>query len=362
MKQKKSPAKEQIQAVLQSFWKLTSFDNKVDTNSTSDTGAESIRLANQTIKTTKRTVKTAANTVKTTGKVVRYTGKAVYQTTETAVKATVTVFKVAAAFWEHAIAAMLNPVIWIITLLAFMAILYGSALIVIISGDMTNTEAAYVFAAGLGIVDDEFKHGQELFHAAELARHLDFNAMINAAYYSDTRCYCDLIYMEKTHPDGTGGRDKSIFQVGFASDYYKEVMENAWHLSINEIEALAVAYIWLQKQVNDAKHTQMQIYDVKYTPENFEKLLDLCVKYSDTKTENVECPGADCDWDKDWYWDDDEDDWDYDYVEYCPHLHTLHCFGLAFFDKNDVMNALGFTQKEKEWEEMTEQYFETLLP
>ena len=51
MKQKKSPAKEQIQAVLQSFWKLTSFDEKLDTNSTSDTGAESIRLANQSIKT-----------------------------------------------------------------------------------------------------------------------------------------------------------------------------------------------------------------------------------------------------------------------------------------------------------------------
>ena len=362
MKQKKSHTNDRIQAVLQSFWKLTSFDDKVDTNSTSDMGAESIRLANQSIKTTKRTVKTAANTVKTTGKVVWDTSKAVNQTTETAVKVTVTVFKVAAAFWEHAIAAMLNPVIWIITLLAFMTILYGSALIVIISGDMTNTEAAYVSAAGLGIVDDEFKHGQELFHAAELARHLDFNAMISAAYYSDTWCYCDLIYMEKTHPDGTGGRDKSIFQVGFASDYYKEVMENAWHLSINEIEALAVAYIYLQKQVNDAKHTQMQIYDVKYTPEIFNQMLETCAKYSDSTTGNVQCPYADCDRKKDWFWNIYNDSWDYTWKDYCPHLHTLHCFGLDFYDKNDVMNALGFTQKEKEWEEMTEKYFETLLP
>jgi hypothetical protein len=352
----------QIQTALQSLWKLTSFDENVDTNSTSDTGAESIRLANRSVKTTKRTVKTTANTVKTTGKVVRDTGKAVYQATKTVVKVTVSVFKVAAAFWEHAIAAMLNPVIWIITLLAFMVILYGAALVVVISGNMTNTEAAYVSAAGLRIVKDEFRHGQELFHAAETAKHSDFRHMIRSAQYSDTRSACDLIYMEKTYPNGTGSRDKSVFEVGFASDYYKEIMENAWHTGINETEVLAVAYIRLQKQINDSRHTQMQIYDVKYTPEVFAEILELCVRYSDTKTENVECPGADCDSYKEWYWDDDEEDWDYDYVDFCPHLHTLHCFGLAFFDKNDVMSALGFTQKEKEWEEMTEKYFGTITP
>ena len=306
--------------------KANPFQKKIDKNDVSDTGMESVRLADQSVRTV--------------------------------AKVTVNVFKVAESVWNHAAAAMLNPVIWVILLLAFMTVLLGAVVVIIIDAGAVNTETAYVSASGLGVVDEKYLEGLELFRAAENTKRIDFNCMIQSAYDGDPRSECDLIYMEKTYPDPSGTARKSFFEVSFASQYYKEVMENAWNLGINEVEGVAITYIYLQKQANAAKHTEMDIYDVQYTPEVFAKILEMCVKYSDTKTENVECPGANCDWYKDWYWDDD--DWDYDYVDFCPHHHTLHCFGLAFYSKKDIMSALGFTKKECEWEELTEKYFLTL--
>ena len=314
--------------------KADPFQKKIDKNDVSDTGMESVRLADQSVRTV--------------------------------AKVTVNVFKVAESVWNHAAAAMLNPVIWVILLLAFMTVLLGAVVVIIIDGGAASTQTAYVSAAGLGIVEDEYRHGQELFRAAEQAKRNDFNAMIRAAYYSSHLPYCDLMYMEKTHPDGLGGRDTSIYNVGFATDEYKAVMESAWNLFVNEPQAIAIAYVYLQKQVNEEKQTEMDIYDVQYTEEVFAEILNKCVTYSDATTNNVECPSGVCDLkqEKVSYYDWDNNRWDYynKWVSYCPHFHTLHRFGLAFFTKEDVMNALGFTNKEKEWAALTEEYFKTLTP
>lgn len=44
----------------------------------------------------------------------------------------------------------------------------------------------------------------------------------------------------------------------------------------------------------------------------------------------------------------------------CEHEHTTHSIRLAFFTKEDVMNALGFTDSDKQWQALTETYFENL--
>ena len=44
---------------------------------------------------------------------------------------------------------------------------------------------------------------------------------------------------------------------------------------------------------------------------------------------------------------------------YCPYTHTYYGVGLQFFTKEDVMNALGFTDGDRQWVEMTEMGFET---
>ena len=38
----------------------------------------------------------------------------------------------------------------------------------------------------------------------------------------------------------------------------------------------------------------------------------------------------------------------------CDHLHTLHSIGLYTYDKETVMTALGFTDADKEWENLIE--------
>lgn len=38
----------------------------------------------------------------------------------------------------------------------------------------------------------------------------------------------------------------------------------------------------------------------------------------------------------------------------CDHLHTLHSVGLFTYDKETVMNALGFSQADKKWEQLIE--------
>ncbi|MCR4644550.1 MAG: hypothetical protein K5695_03960 [Oscillospiraceae bacterium] len=42
----------------------------------------------------------------------------------------------------------------------------------------------------------------------------------------------------------------------------------------------------------------------------------------------------------------------------CEHAHDLHSIGLAFYSAEDVMNALGFSENEKKWAEMTVKAFE----
>ena len=41
----------------------------------------------------------------------------------------------------------------------------------------------------------------------------------------------------------------------------------------------------------------------------------------------------------------------------CEHAHDLHSIGLAFYSAEDVMNALGFSENEKKWAEMTVKAF-----
>lgn len=42
----------------------------------------------------------------------------------------------------------------------------------------------------------------------------------------------------------------------------------------------------------------------------------------------------------------------------CEHAHDLHSIGLAFYSAEDVMNALGFSENEKLWVELTVHAFE----
>ena len=422
--------------------KANQFDKKINKNDVSDSGVESIRLGYTTskkaVKTVDRTIKTTKRTVKTTKNVAVGTGKAIYRTGQFTKKAVVTTAKITETVIVHVAAALMNPVLIII--IGFMIILVtnSSALILLIGGGTSaanSNQKAYSSAAGLGDVSEQYQQAKSYFDTAVANRQSDFNSLIDNMYYEyENLPESSVVYMERTEPE-----PKVIYEKSFSTDDRKATLKSAWDMSltISQKEAIAIAYVYLEKQKNEENHTEGGIYHVSYTQEVFDEILTKCVTYSDTVYEEQYCPDSNCtkhvedkdnpayatasanrqtawnaydewshiayrmylgeNWDAEIGWR--VDNWKivyesfsgtpyysnsgYDFLddlydkfqEYlkvqndtpekieevtyiCEHKHDLHSIGLAFFTKEDIMNALEFTDNDKQWEELTEKGFE----
>lgn len=422
--------------------KANPFDKKINKNDTFDSGVESIRLGYTTskkaIKTVDRTIKTTKKTIKTTKNVAVGTGKVIYKTGQFAGKTIVTATKISETVVVHVAAALMNP--FIIILIAFMIIIMtnSSALVLLIAGGTSavkSNQKAYSSAAGLGDVPKQYEQAKNYFDTAVTNRQNEFNIIIDNMYYDyDNLPESSLVYMERTRPVPLVKYEKS-----FSTDDRKNTLKSAWDMSltITQKEAIAIAYVYLEKKKNEENNTDGGIYHVTYTQEVFDEILTKCVTFSDTIYEGQYCPDKNCtkhveekdnpayatavsnretawsayeDWSDIAYriydgqnWNDEIgwriDNWKsvyesfsgtpyysdngYDFLndlykkfqEYektenktpatveevtyiCEHNHDLHSVGLAFFTKEEIMNALKFTENEKQWEELTEQGFE----
>ena len=418
--------------------KANPFDKKINKNDTSDSGVESIRLAYTTskkaIKTVDRTIKTTNRTVKTTKNVAVGTGKVIYKTGQFAGKAVVTTAKVTETVIVHVVAALMNPIILVILLFAIVFLMLANTLLLIVAGNESD-ESNRVNAVGLVDISEQYTQAKNYFDTAVTNRQNDFNSIIDNMYYDyDNLPESSLVYMERTVPEST-----VIYEKSFSTDDRKETLKSAWNMSltITQKEAIAIAYVYLEKKKNEENNTDGGIYHVTYTQEVFDEILTKCVTFSDTLYDGQYCPDKNCtkhvekkdnpayatavsnrqtawnayaDWSdiaykiyegKDW---DSEISWrvnnwksvyesfsgtpyysdnGYDFLndlyekfqEYlkieeetpekteiisyiCEHKHDLHSVGLAFFTKEEIMNALNFTENEKQWEELTEQGFE----
>ncbi|MCM1508089.1 MAG: hypothetical protein NC177_13300 [Ruminococcus flavefaciens] len=416
------------------FSKANPFDKKINKEDVSDSGIESIRLANSGIKTVKKSIRTTQSTIKTTSNVVKKTGTAIYKTAEITTKTTVAVAKFTGNVIVHIAATLTSPLIIFLIFLVVFLLLISSFVVLLMgvgtSGANSNAKA-YSSASGLGDISSQYQSGLELLHTSLENHQNDFNSLIDSMYFNyDDLTNSSLVYMERTNPDGA----KSIYEKSFATDDRKNSLKSEWNIPLTDREFLAIAYVWLENEKNTSNNSQHGIYEVTYTEEVFDTIIEKCVVYNDTVYNGQKCPDENCTrhveyidnpdyqtavertdrshsawldwcdiaqaiydsdgvtddiqgWINNWIntynmspyysnygWDfvDDlynqySDNWDVmaatpekiEKVTYiCEYRHDLHSIGLAFFDKETVMNALDFDDISKQWVELTEKGFE----
>lgn len=368
--------------------KINPFDKKINKENVSDSGVESIRLANSGIKTVKKSIRTTKNTIKTTSTVIQ-------KTTAFTVKSTIIVSKLIANTIIHTVAILTSPIIIFLSFIVILSLIISSFVILIMgvgtSGANSNTHA-YSSASGLIDVASQYQIGLEYLRTSLENHQNDFNSLIDSFYYDyDDLTNSDLVYMERTDISGS----RLIYAKSFATDDRKETLKSEWNISLTEREFLAIAYVWLENEKNIANHnTGHGIYEVSYNQEVFDTIIEKCAVYNDTVYNSQNCPDENCtrhveyidnpDYyyalDKvneaadnynnsgDDYWGEQYEYWldilnntpsTIEEVTYiCEYKHDLHAVSLVFYDKETVMNALGFDDISKQWVELTEKGFE----
>jgi predicted nucleic acid-binding Zn-ribbon protein len=340
------------ETVKSGFKQIDPLAKGINKNDVADTGMESVRFARQgiskttkSIKTTQKTVKTTTRSIKTAVRVSKRAVKTAYRATAFAVKSALFVAKLAIKTTMHIIAALFNPVTWIILGILLVVAMISGAVVLLMGGAGGGRATMATGAVGLGDVPTAYLQGVEFRNNAIDTARAEHNALVNAPSSND------LIYMEVTRPDGTIVQ----YSTGFATPAQKNVLNNApWTNPLNENllgvnDAIAIAYVLLQKRANEDNDTVNQIYDVVYTQAIFDEIIGLSVVSNSTVYPNQPCPGQNCQW--------DVDDWGF--YTYCNWNHNLHAVGVWYYNANTVMTSLGFTAHEREWVSLTIQGFES---
>ena len=436
----KSPFNAAKKAVKSAESKVNPFNKPINKSDTTDTGVESIRLADKTVKTITRNVKTTKRTIKTAGNTVKTTGKVIYKTGEFTVKAAAKTIRFTGAVVTHAAAIAINPIFLVIVGIVIIGYTFSTSLLLILAADNTQKEAM-TSAAGLVNVEEQYSDGVSYFNAAYDELHDRYNDLIDSLYFNnDDLTHSDLVYLERRHSDV---HDYTA-PTGFATDDYKNILKSAWDLSLDESEFIAIVYVYLEKIQNESHSTELEIYEITFTQDVFNDMMDKFATYSENIYGGQRCPDEVCTahyydnpdysaaWDKvnvsvnaynEWvdflelfdtyngihdgaaqaaYWENNIgwriDNWclvysylygtppyysnsgrDYlsylgnQYVSYvnianntpqyiiehgCDVQHNLHSVDLRFFSKEDVIEALGFTNAEIQWIDLTVQGFE----
>ena len=274
--------------------KINPLNKPVNKEDVSDTGIETIKLGNRGIKTVEKSVKTAYRTVKTTENTVRKTGTTIYRTAQITVKSTIAVSKFAVNAVVHTVAFLTSPLVIFLSAMIVIIIMVATLVVILLGGAVSASDSnqqAYSSAAGLGNVVEEYQNGIECLQNAIDDYREEFETMIDEIYYDyDEFTDSSLVYMERT--DESGGR--KIYETGFATDDYKNLLKSEWNITLTDNEFLAIAYVYLENQKNAEKHTEHGIYGVSYDEEVFRTILEKCILFSDTIYEEQKCPDENC--------------------------------------------------------------------
>ena len=274
------------------------FEKNINKNDTADHGIESLRLAYRTgkktvntAKTTVQTAKSAAKTVKATGKVVKKAPRVIANTAKRTANVAVKAARITANIAVHIAAALINPITWVILFFAVVIYVILSIVVIIMGGASTqNATQAISYTQQVNIDDADMDDAREYYRIACDRNKGNFSAVINGLYYSasDLR-RSDLVYMERSEV-GT----VTQYTRGFAIPSWKTSLINAWLISVPEQEAIAIAYVYLQMQENNTHGTQQQIYQIEYTQDVFNMIVDAAVQWSDTTQPNQQCAQNNC--------------------------------------------------------------------
>lgn len=268
-------------SLIRGIEKVNPLDKPVNKSDTSNSGIESAKLGYRTIKKGK---KTAKKTVKA--------GKLIYNAPVKTVKTVIWTVKAATSVVVHTAAMMMNPVFWVIVAVLFIVVTWILPTILLLTGGAsgaTTINKAYGNAAGVNEkIANVFPQAVEFYNTASENKQNEFNSFIDSLYYDvDDLPNSDLVYMECS-------KDGSVYQTSMATDYRKQQLKDKFSKSLSKEEAIALVYINLEKQKNADNGTEGEIYEVEFTQEAFDNLLNMMVSWTDTVYAGRECPQANC--------------------------------------------------------------------
>ena len=386
--------------------KLNPIDKPINKNDTSDTGVESLRLGYRTVKKGKK----AANGI-----------KLLYKAPAATIKVAKVSVKVTETIVTHIAAFLISPVFWIIVfIILIISTLIIPFILILAGGGVAGTtkSKAYGTAAGSNqVIATAFVQAENFYRIASENKQNEFNSLINSFYFSTSDLsHSDLVYMKCSH-------DGSEYQTSLATDTRKQQLKDKFSNSLPKAEAIALAYVYLEKQKNNDNNTSGKLYEIEFTQQAFDDLLNKMISWTETTYSGQECPSHDCardpnlfrewkdyerkyneavnsfnrwfdyvrngwnidDWWHEYGWlyntypytDNDGNDYgqyigdmmhhfeterdryhtDYDNSRVCVHEHNLHAIGLDIISKEAVMDSWGFDENDRQWVEMTYQFF-----
>ncbi|MBQ6039289.1 MAG: hypothetical protein IJL32_00710 [Oscillospiraceae bacterium] len=247
---------------------------KINLHDTADTGAESVRLGVDAAKTGKRVVRTARDT------------------TRTAVRAAKTTVNILHHLIVHTVAILISPVTWVILAIGLVLYLLMTLLIIltgVAAQDNNAQHQAYATPVALGEdIPEEIQQAKAMFEAAENTEKQAFISQINALRFSTADMpHNDTVYLVRNEPPAT-------FQTSLATDARKAELKNAWQLAVSDAEGIAIAYVYLEHEANEAHGSQGVLYPVSYTQDVFDMIFSDMVTVTETQYRNQECPDANC--------------------------------------------------------------------
>lgn len=266
-------------------------NKQINKGDTADHGMESLRLAYRTGKKTVQTAKSTAKTAKSTVKAVKKAPRVIVNTAKQTVNVVRKTVRVTAAVLTHVVAALINPVTWILLFFG-MVIFVILSIVVIIMGGASSQEAtqAISYTQQVGIDDTDLDDAREYYRLACERNKGNFGSDIDGLYYSASDLkHSDLVYMERSVVGAV-----TQYTRGFPTNQYKSTLKSAWTISVPEEEAIAIAYVYLQMQENTAHGTDQQIYQITYTQDIFNQIVDAAVQWSDTTYRNQTCAENNC--------------------------------------------------------------------
>jgi len=247
---------------------------KVNLHDTTDTGAESVRFGADAAKKGKRAVRAAKDTAVKTARAAKTTVNVLHHLV------------------VHTVAVLISPATWVI--LAIGLVLYLlMMLLIILTGvaaqDNNAQQQAYATPVALGEnIPEEIAEAKVFFETAVNAKKSEFTDQIDALIFNTADMpHNDTVYLVRNEPPAT-------FQTSLATDARKTQLKNAWQLDVTEAEAIAIAYVYLEKQENLTHGSQGVLYPVTYTQDVFDTIVAEMVAVTETEYRNQECPDANC--------------------------------------------------------------------
>lgn len=278
--------------------KANPLKKRVNKNDASATGIESIRLGYQvahqaktTIRTAKTSIRTTKNTIRLAGSTVKRTAQAVRKTAIASYTVVKTTVKVGIFLFSHVIAIAMNPICWVLGILGLVLYTILSSVVLLLGAtaeEQKESQAVYSNPVGLSDIPAELSQAVNYYRVACSGQKSEFANMIESFYYdSGNLSYSDLVYMVRNVPAAT-------WSTSLATPTRKSQLINAWTVALPEAEAVAIVYIDLQRQMNAVAGTETNTYEVSFTQEQFDSLLNVCAVHTDTLYYGQECPSKNC--------------------------------------------------------------------